>query len=382
MLSYVADWALKAFTDPVINDLLSPLRLFSYISFRSAFAFITAFIICLTFGPLIIRKLISFKFGQNYNDIAAQEGGRNKGAPLKLGVPSMGGLIIHISVLISLFFWARWNIFIINCVIGLVLLAAVGFYDDYLKVKKRTGHGASGITKIVVQALVALILVCSLAAYDETRVLVTSLNLPFLKNPILQGSILIGILIVFLTVVGSSNAVNLTDGMDGLAIGCTIIVSFVFLIVTYVTGHTVFAEYLNIQYVDGAGEMTVLCATIMGAGLGFLWFNCHPAQVFMGDTGSLAIGGVLGIIAIMVHQPFLLFIAGGVFVMEAVSVIIQRYYFKFTRKKFGQGKRFFKMAPIHHHFEKVGWPETKVVVRFFILCIFFGTFALVTLKIR
>lgn len=379
MFSYLADWIIGGLKDPAINDLMSPLRLFSYISFRSAGAFLTAFVISILSGPWMIRHLIALKFGQNYEDIASQTGARNEA---KFGIPSMGGVIIHFALLVSILLWARWNVFVANCFVGLFLLAAVGFIDDYLKIKKKTGHGASGKIKIAVQALVSIILMVSLYQNEETRSVVTSLHIPFLKEAFIQGSIITGAIVVFLTIVGSSNAVNLTDGMDGLAIGCTIIVSFVFLVATYVTGHKIFAEYLNIEHLERAGELTIVCASLIGAGMGFLWFNSHPAQVFMGDTGSLALGGILGLIAIMIQQPFLLFIAGGIFVMEALSVLVQRYYFKYTRKRFGEGKRVFKMAPIHHHFEKIGWRETKVVMRFYILCILFGTLALVTLKIR
>lgn len=382
MFDLIVEWILRNVEGTNLDDVLSPLRLFSYISFRSAGAFLTAFVLSILLGPMIIRRLIALKFGQNYQDLAAQSGARSGEPDMKLGVPSMGGILIHLSLLVAIFFWTSWNVFVFNCVVGLLLLGSVGFLDDYLKIKKKTGHGASGKIKVTVQILVSLILVASLYSFDDTKSLVTSLHVPFLKNPILTGSIVIGLVVVFFTIVGSSNAVNLTDGMDGLAIGCSIIVSFVFLIVTYLTGHIVFADYLNLSYVDGAGELSVVCAGIIGAGMGFLWFNSHPAQVFMGDTGSLPLGGILGQIAIMIHQPFLLFIAGGVFVMEALSVLIQRYYFKYSRKKFGEGRRVFRMAPIHHHFEKVGWPETKVVVRFYILCILFGALALVTLKIR
>ena len=205
--------------------------------------------------------------------------------------------------------------------------------------------------------------------------------LPFYKYPIHVGAVS-GIVIVMLAIVGSSNAVNLTDGLDGLAIGCTLIVGFVFLFVTYLAGNVKTAAYLQIPYVAGAGELTVFCAALLGAGLGFLWFNCHPAQVFMGDTGSLALGGAFGIVAVLVHQPLLLVIAGGVFVAEAVSVILQKGWFKFTRLRTGTGQRIFLMAPLHHHFEKKGWHESQVVMRFFILCVLCAVVALATLKLR
>jgi phospho-N-acetylmuramoyl-pentapeptide-transferase len=204
---------------------------------------------------------------------------------------------------------------------------------------------------------------------------------PFYKYPVATSAVL-GLIVVMLTIVGSSNAVNLTDGLDGLAIGCTIIVSVVFLIVTYLSGNALTAKYLQIPHIVGAGELTVFCAAMIGAGLGFLWFNCHPAKVFMGDTGSLALGGALGIIAVLVHQPFLLLIAGGVFVAEAGSVMLQTSYFKYTRRKYGEGRRIFLMSPLHHHFEKKGWYESQVVTRFYILCILFAVVALSTLKIR
>ena len=192
----------------------------------------------------------------------------------------------------------------------------------------------------------------------------------------------VGLLIVVLAIVGSSNAVNLTDGLDGLAVGCTLIVGFVFLFFTYLAGNVKAASYLQIPMVPGAGELTVFCAALIGAGLGFLWFNCHPAQVFMGDTGSLPLGGAFGIIAVLIHQPFILVIAGGVFVMEAVSVILQTGWFRFTRKRYGVGRRIFLMAPLHHHFEKKGWYESQVVMRFYILCVLFAVVALATLKLR
>jgi len=192
----------------------------------------------------------------------------------------------------------------------------------------------------------------------------------------------VGLAITVLAIVGSSNAVNLTDGLDGLAIGCTIIVSFVFLVLTYLAGNARAAAYLFIPYVPGAGELTVFCAGMIGAGLGFLWFNCHPAQMFMGDTGSLALGGALGIIAVLIHQPFVLVIAGGIFVIEAGSVLIQTGWFRYTRRRYGTGRRVFLMAPLHHHFEKRGWYESQVVIRFYILCVLFAVLALSTLKIR
>jgi phospho-N-acetylmuramoyl-pentapeptide-transferase len=216
----------------------------------------------------------------------------------------------------------------------------------------------------------------------STRKLITEITVPFYKYPIITGAGGLGFLVTLLTIVGSSNAVNLTDGLDGLAIGCTLIVSFVFMVLTYLAGNARTADYLHIPFVSGAGELTVFCAAMFGAGLGFLWFNCHPAEMFMGDTGSLALGGALGIIAVLIHQPFVLVIAGGVFVIEAASVIIQTSWFRYTRRRYGTGQRVFLMAPLHHHFEKKGWYESQVVMRFYILGVLCAVVALSTLKIR
>jgi phospho-N-acetylmuramoyl-pentapeptide-transferase len=216
----------------------------------------------------------------------------------------------------------------------------------------------------------------------STSNLITDIMVPFYKYPVATGAGLIGLALTILTIVGSSNAVNLTDGLDGLAIGCTLIVSFVFVVLTYLAGHKTASAYLQIPHVVGAGELTVFCAAMIGAGLGFLWFNCHPAQVFMGDTGSLALGGALGIIAVLIHQPLVLVIAGGVFVLEAVSVILQTGWYRYTKQRFGTGRRIFLMAPIHHHFEKKGWYESQIVMRFYILGILCAVVALSTLKIR
>ena len=232
------------------------------------------------------------------------------------------------------------------------------------------------------QILLAVFIGVYLWLTPSTGKLVTEITVPFYKYPVAVNAGWIGLAIVALAIVGSSNAVNLTDGLDGLAIGCTLITGFVFLIFTYVAGNVKAAGYLQIPYVSGAGELTVFCAALIGAGLGFLWFNCHPARVFMGDTGSLPLGGAFGIIAVLIHQPFVLVIAGGVFVMEAVSVILQTGWFRFTRKRYGVGRRIFLMAPLHHHFEKKGWYESQVVMRFYILCVLFAVIALATLKLR
>jgi phospho-N-acetylmuramoyl-pentapeptide-transferase len=216
----------------------------------------------------------------------------------------------------------------------------------------------------------------------STQDLITEIMVPFYKYPVLTGAGLVGLVLTLLTIIGASNAVNLTDGLNGLAIGCTIIVSFVFLILTYLAEHKGASAYLQIPHVVGAGELTVFCAAMIGAGLGFLWYNCHPAQVFMGDTGSLPLGGALGIVAVLIHQPLVLVIAGGVFVLEAVSVILQTGWYRYTKRRYGTGVRLFLMAPIHHHFEKKGWYESQVVMRFYILGVLCAVVALSTLKIR
>jgi len=237
--------------------------------------------------------------------------------------------------------------------------------------------------KLIVQIGLGLFIALYLWNHQSMSDLVRKLMMPFYPEAVdFAGAGIVGLLITVAAIVGSSNAVNLTDGLDGLAIGCTLIVAFVFIILTYIAGNVNTAEYLLVPYVEGAGELTVFCAAMIGAGLGFLWFNCHPAQVFMGDTGSLALGGSLGVIAVLIHQPFVLVIAGGVFVLEAMSVMIQTGWFKYTRRKYGEGRRVFLMAPLHHHFEKKGWHESQVVARFYILGILFAVLALSTLKLR
>jgi phospho-N-acetylmuramoyl-pentapeptide-transferase len=278
--------------------------------------------------------------------------------------------------------WAQWNAQIELTLLSILVLMGLGFYDDYAKIVQQSGGGTPPRLKLWVQILLAVFIGAYLWLAPSTSKLVTQVMVPFYKYPIAVNAGWLGLVIVALAIVGSSNAVNLTDGLDGLAIGCTLIVAFVFLVFTYLAGNMKAADYLQIPYVDGAGELTVFCAALIGSGLGFLWFNCHPAQVFMGDTGSLPLGGAFGIIAVLIHQPFVLVIAGGVFVMEAVSVILQTGWFRFTRIRYGTGRRIFLMAPLHHHFEKKGWYESQVVMRFYILCVLFAVVALATLKLR
>ena len=333
-------------------------------------------------GPKIIAKLKQLKFSQQYEDKAEAAGGLEARVNKK-GTPSMGGVMIVLTLDITALLWARWNEFLALTLMSVVVLAALGFYDDWVKLTKQDKAGIHSKVKLIVQIGLGLFIALYLWNHQSMSDLVRKLMMPFYPEAVdFAGAGIVGLLITVAAIVGSSNAVNLTDGLDGLAIGCTLIVAFVFIILTYIAGNVNTAEYLLVPYVEGAGELTVFCAAMIGAGLGFLWFNCHPAQVFMGDTGSLALGGSLGVIAVLIHQPFVLVIAGGVFVLEALSVMIQTGWFKYTRRKYGEGRRVFLMAPLHHHFEKKGWHESQVVARFYILGILFAVLALSTLKLR
>jgi phospho-N-acetylmuramoyl-pentapeptide-transferase len=361
---------------------LTALRLFRYITVRSAGAAITALILSWWLGPKIIHWLKQLKFGQDYADKAEEAGGLGARVLSKKGTPTMGGILIVTVLVFSTMLWTQWNAQVELTLLSVLVLAGLGFYDDYAKIIQQSGGGTPPRLKLWVQILLATFIGVYLWLTPSTGRLVTEIMVPFYKYPMAVNAGWIGLLIVVLAIVGSSNAVNLTDGLDGLAIGCTLIVAFVFLFFTYLAGNVKAAGYLQIPYVNGAGELTVFCSALIGAGLGFLWFNCHPAQVFMGDTGSLPLGGAFGIIAVLIHQPFVLVIAGGVFVMEAISVILQTGWFRFTRRRYGVGRRIFLMAPLHHHFEKKGWYESQVVMRFYILCVLFAVVALATLKLR
>ncbi len=373
---------------------VSPLRLFRYITFRAAGAAITALLLSWWLGPKVIAWLKQLKFGQEYTDIAEQSGDLKTRLLSKKGTPTMGGILIVTVLNLTTLLWTHWNPLVELTLLTVLVLTGLGFYDDYAKIVKQHGGGAKPHVKLWVQSAVAVFVaiyiwqmpILSTLRFPESQTvwhnnLISVMMVPFYKYPIHAGAA-VGLVLTVITLVGSSNAVNLTDGLDGLAIGCTLITSVVFLVLTYLAGNFKYAGYLQIPYVEGAGELTVFCAAMIGAGMGFLWFNCHPAQVFMGDTGSLALGGALGMVAVLIHQPFVLVIAGGVFVMEALSVIIQKSWFRYTRLKFGEGRRVFLMAPIHHHFEKKGWYESQVVMRFYILCVLFAVMALSTLKIR
>ncbi len=381
MLYYLSQYILNATHGTEWQGPLSGLRVFQYITFRSAGAAVTALLLSWLFGPRVIAWLQRLKFGQDYVDKAEETGTLVARVLSKKGTPTMGGILIVAAMDFTAVLWAQWNTLVQLTLLSVLVFAGLGFYDDYAKITKQTGAGAAAKIKLVVQGLLGLFIALYLLSLPTTHKLITEIMVPFYKYPIATSAV-IGVIITVLTIVGSSNAVNLTDGLDGLAIGCTVIVSIVFLIVTYLSGNVVMAKYLQIPHVAGAGELTVFCAAMIGAGLGFLWFNCHPAKVFMGDTGSLALGGALGIIAVLIHQPFLLVIAGGVFVAEAGSVMIQTTYFKYTKRKYGEGRRVFLMSPLHHHFEKKGWYESQVVTRFYILCVLCAVVALSTLKIR
>ncbi len=381
MIHHLSQLILEAAKGGGWEEVVSPLNVLRYITVRTAGAALTSFMLSLWLGPKVILWLKKLKFGQNYAD-KAEESGEFQNRLCKKGTPTMGGLLIVLALDISALIWARPNTLVLLTLLSVVGLAALGFYDDFVKITQQSGKGATSRVKLVVQFGLAFFIGIYLWSNVSTRPLITDIMVPFYKFPILTGATVTGILLAVLTIVGSSNAVNLTDGLDGLATGCTLLVSVVFLVLTYVAGNVNWAEYLQIPYVAGAGELTVFCGAMLGAGLGFLWFNCHPAQMFMGDTGSLALGGALGIIAVLIHQPFVLFIAGGVFVSEAVSVMLQTGWFKYTRKRFGEGRRIFLMAPLHHHFEKKGWYESQVVTRFYIVGVLFAVVALSTLKIR
>jgi phospho-N-acetylmuramoyl-pentapeptide-transferase len=394
MIYYLSQQILKWSEGTVWAERLSALRLFRYITVRSAGAAITALVLSWWLGPKVICWLRQLKLGQDYQDIAEQTGDFKTRILSKKGTPTMGGILIILTLNFSTLLWAQWNTLVQLTLLSVVVLAGLGFYDDYAKITQQSGAGTKPYVKLWVQALLALFVAVYLwwlPVRSELHLpdfkhplvsnLVSVLMVPFYKYPIAVGGGA-GVVLTVLAIVGSSNAVNLTDGLDGLAIGCTLIVAIVFLVFTYVASNIKAAGYLQIPFVNGAGELTVFCAAMIGAGLGFLWFNCHPAQMFMGDTGSLALGGALGIVAVLIHQPLVLVIAGGVFVMEAMSVILQQGYFKWTRRRTGTGRRIFLMAPLHHHFEKKGWYESQVVMRFYILCVLCAVVALSTLKIR
>lgn len=363
----------------------APWTVFQYITFRSAGAAVTALLLSMIVGPHLIQWLRELKFRQEYRpkDVSNSNDATAAAADTaKRGTPTMGGILIVLALDFSVLLWARWNAMVLLTVLSLIVLAGLGFWDDWLKVTRQNSDGTSSRAKLVIQFGLALIIGLYLWRLPSTQSLITEVQIPFLKKAVLTGVPVLGLALAVLAIVGSSNAVNLTDGMDGLAIGCTLITALVFLVMTYIAGNSLFSAYLLVPYVPGAGELTVVCAALIGSSLGFLWFNCHPAEVFMGDTGSLALGGALGIMAVLIHQPLILLISGAVFVVEAGSVMIQVGWFKYTRRTRGQGERIFLMSPLHHHFRKKGWPESKIVTRFYIVAVLFAVLALGTLKVR
>ena len=362
------------------DDVFGPLRILRYITLRTLLAAGTAALIGFLIGPWLIAHLRRLKFGQHYDD---DRTGDLASRFDKKNTPTMGGLLIFASVLGSSLLWAAPNIWVCVALFVYGGLTAVGFRDDYLKVVHKNRNGISSGAKIFWQTVITLLALSALLLHPASSQKIRELWVPFVKHPIVASMPIAALVVfVYLWIVGFSNAINLTDGLDGLAIGCTITVALTYGIMAYAASNAKIADYLLISFVPGTGELAVVCGALVGAGMAFLWYNSHPAEVFMGDTGSLALGGLLGIIAFMVQQPLTLIIVGGVFVWEATSVVIQVAFFKFTRRREGQGRRFFLMAPIHHHFQKQGWPETKVVLRFWILSLIFALAGLGTLKIR
>jgi phospho-N-acetylmuramoyl-pentapeptide-transferase len=363
-----------------------PFRIFRYLTFRTAFASLTALLIALFIGPYVIQKLREFQIGQFVRDDGPQSHLK------KTGTPTMGGVLICIAILLPTVLWSDpANPFVWITVFSMCAFGAVGFADDYIKVVKRRSLGLTAKAKLLWQGLAGALVASALVVLEQFRIFSTRLTVPFVKawRPDLLWhhwpstlphlalfAFVPFVLWVVLVLVGSSNAVNLTDGLDGLAIGCTIIAAAALTALTYVTGNVVFADYLEMQRMPLVGELAVFCGSMVGASIGFLWYNAHPAEIFMGDVGSLALGGAIGTVAVIIRQELLLPFIGGVFILEAVSVMLQVGSYKLRKK------RIFKMAPLHHHFEQLGWSESKVIARFWIGALVFALFALTTLKLR
>jgi phospho-N-acetylmuramoyl-pentapeptide-transferase len=362
-----------------------PFRIFRYLTFRTAFASLTAMFTGLIIGPLVIDRLREFQIGQYIRE----EG--PKAHQKKAGTPTMGGVLIAISIIVPTLLWADLtNPFVWMAVLSTVAFAAIGFADDYTKVVRKRNLGLTARAKIGWQVLVSVLIAVALIAMQNRGMYSTKLVVPFFKhfqpdlvidrlahNPDLRPfAFILFIGFVVLIIVGATNSVNLTDGLDGLAIGCTLIAAGALTVLTYVSGHATFSTYLELPRMPQVGEVTIFCGAMVGASIGFLWYNAHPAEVFMGDVGSLALGGAIGTVAVIIKQELLLPFIGGVFVIEALSVILQVASYKLRKK------RIFKMAPIHHHFELMGWSESKIIVRFWIASLVFALFALTTLKLR
>lgn len=377
---------------------VGPLRVFSFISFRAVFATLTALTIGLMAGPAVIRLLTRLKVGQAVRTDGPQT------HLVKSGTPTMGGLLILIAITVSTLLWCDWS----NRFIWVVLIVTIGFgivgwVDDYRKVVYKDPNGMSSREKYFWQSLIGIVaavyLAFAVSGQSNAEVWTLFIDwvksgfnmdlspkadfiIPFFKTISYPLGVWGFIALTYFVIVGTSNAVNLTDGLDGLTIMPTIMVGTALGVFAYLTGHSLYSKYLFIPYIPGAGELLVFCGAMAGAGLAFLWFNAHPAQMFMGDVGALALGGALGTIAVIVRQEIVLFIMGGIFVVETISVMLQVTYFKYTKKKYGTGRRIFLMAPLHHHFEQKGWKETQVVVRFWIITMILVLIGLSTLKIR
>ena len=359
-----------------LKDLFSPLNVFQYITFRSAIAAILALIISFILGPVIINHLRKNQIGEQIRKHGPQS------HYSKEGTPTMGGLIILLAIILpTLLFADIYNPFVQILVISTIWMGLIGFIDDYLKSIKKLKKGLVAKYKLAGQIAIGLIItfwIYNTPAWDNFR---TVTSIPFLKDTVVDFGLLYPLMIV-LVVTATSNAVNLTDGLDGLAAGLLAISFSVFSIIAYVSGRVDFSDYLNIIYLPGAGELTIFTASCVGACLGYLWFNSSPAEVFMGDTGSLSTGSALGTLAILLKKEFLLIIIGGLFVAEAISVILQVGYYRYTKNKYGEGKKLFLMAPFHHHFELIGLPESKVVFRFLIIGLLLALLTITTFKIR
>jgi phospho-N-acetylmuramoyl-pentapeptide-transferase len=363
----------------------SPFRVFQYSTFRTAFASLTALFLCVVLGPWLIQRLREFQIGQYIRE----DGPASHHS--KAGTPTMGGVLIVISIVIPTLLWTNLtNVYVWVALFALVAFGVIGFIDDYAKVRRQRNLGLSGWQKFGLQCLVSVLVGLALLWLHSRNLYSTRMNVPFFKqfkpdmlidalagNPLTYPlAFLFFFVFLAFVIAGISNAVNLTDGLDGLAIGLMIIAGGAMTILAYVSGHSVLATYLEIEGLRGASELAIFCGAMTGASIGFLWYNAHPAEIFMGDVGSLSLGGSLAVIAILIKQEILLVFIGGVFVIEAISVILQVASFKLT------GKRIFKMAPLHHHFEAIGWTESKIIVRFWIAGLVLALFALTTLKLR
>jgi phospho-N-acetylmuramoyl-pentapeptide-transferase len=369
MFYYLFDYINKIFSPPGFD-------VFRFLTFRSALSAITALLLSFYIGPKVIAYLRRKQIGE------AKKIDGPKSHWSKAGTPTMGGLIIIFSIVLPVLLWGDIkSIYIILILVGTIWLSAVGFLDDYLKVVKKYPNGLIARYKLLGQLIIGFIVGAAIYFLPEFKDVNSITTIPFLKDTNFDFSFLYIPVVIFI-ITATSNAVNLTDGLDGLAIGTIMIVMIALAIMSYVSGNIIYSDYLNIIYLPGAGELTVYVAAVIGASLGFLWFNFYPAQIFMGDTGSLALGGAFGILTVLIKKELLIPILGGVFFLETCSVIVQRLYFKYTKKKFGEGKRVFKMAPVHHHFEMLGWPEPKIVVRFYIITIILAIISLTSFKIR